>query len=76
MTNDLDFDHSEVEKATSSNTNRKKFLQSIYGWRGPVPNMTLLRSKMTEKSWVRDEAPVIPFLNIMTFEQPLTGSEA
>jgi len=50
--------------------------QPIYGWRGPVPNISIPTSKMSEKSWLCDGAPVISFLNKMTFEQPWTGSEA
>ena len=47
-----------------------------HGWRAFWPNISLLTSKMSEQSSWRDGDPVIPFLNIMTFEQPWTSSEA
>ena len=59
LTNDLDFDHSEVENVTSSNTQGTYFLRSTYGWRGPVPNITVLSSKMAEINSFRDGGPVI-----------------
>ena len=48
LTNYLNFDHSEVENATSSNTQGTYFLRSTYGWRGPVPNISIPTSKMSE----------------------------